>query len=119
MFTQAGVILWAQFRTLRNFYPRGNMLRMAVTIAMAAVWYGLWLIGAIAVAVLLARTQDTERISVMLPRGLMLALLYWQLIPVLVFSTGATLDLKRLLAYPIPMRQLFGLEVFTQTDYRR
>ncbi len=41
----ARAILWAQWRTLRNFYPRGGV---AWTAARELVWYGLWLLAAIA-----------------------------------------------------------------------
>lgn len=98
-------------RILRNFYPRGNRPRLAFTVAMSVVWYGLWSVGAVAVGMLLAEAEDMDRLSILLPRGLMIAFLYWHVIPVLMVSTGATLDLKRLLAYPIPTKQLFGLEV--------
>jgi ABC-2 type transport system permease protein len=78
---------------------------------MALLWYGLWSVGAALLAILLAETDELDRLSLLLPRGLMAAFLYWQLIPVLLVSAGASLELKRLLVYPIPTRQLFGLEV--------
>ena len=42
---------------------------------------------------------------------LLLIFLYWQVVPVLMAATGASLDLRKLQAYPIPVRQLFGLDV--------
>ncbi|MBV8845224.1 MAG: hypothetical protein JO307_20655, partial [Bryobacterales bacterium] len=36
---------------------------------------------------------------------------YWQVVPLLVAATGASLDLKKLQGYPIPTRQLFIVEV--------
>ncbi len=41
----------------------------------------------------------------------LLVFLYWQVVPVLMAASGASLDLRKLQAYPIPVRQLFGLEV--------
>ncbi len=41
----------------------------------------------------------------------MFVVFYWQLAPVLMASLGASLDLKKLLVYPIPPTQLFGVEV--------
>lgn len=111
MLSPARAILWAQLRTLRNFYPRRNMGRLAITVGLSVVWYGLWVFAAVAVAAVLADTVQADRLSLLLSRGLMIALLYWQLIPILMVSAGASLDLKRLLAYPIPPHQLFGLEV--------
>src|SRR5262249_15754107 len=43
--------------------------------------------------------------------GLFLALLYWQIIPILMVSTGASLQIRRLMVYPIPRSKLFQLEV--------
>jgi ABC-2 type transport system permease protein len=42
---------------------------------------------------------------------LVFVVLYWQLAPILVASMGASLDLKKLLVYPIPTRSLFWIEV--------
>ncbi len=111
MLAHTRAILWAQARTLRNFYPRGNLGRLALTTVLSAAWYGAWLAGAIFAAIALARTEDPERLYLMLGWGAMAAFLYWQVVPVLMVSSGASLDLKRLLVYPIPTRQLFGLEV--------
>ena len=41
----------------------------------------------------------------------MFAMLYWQLAPVLSASFGASLDLRKLLVYPIPHRKLFTVEI--------
>ena len=46
-----------------------------------------------------------------LPTALLVCFLYWQLIPVLMASMGSSLDIKKLLVYPIPTGQLFTLEV--------
>ncbi len=108
---QARAILWAQIRTLRNFYPRGNLSRTLATWTLAGIWYGLWTFGAIAAGVLLADTHETERLALLLSNGLLAAMMYWQLIPVLMISAGASLDLNRLRIYPIPSSQLFGIEV--------
>ena len=48
---QARAILWAQWRTLRNFYPRGGV---AWTAVIGAGWYGFWLLAAISTARLAA-----------------------------------------------------------------
>jgi ABC-2 type transport system permease protein len=41
----------------------------------------------------------------------MLIFLYWQLAPIISASLGASLDLKKLLIYPVPHRKLFVIEV--------
>ena len=42
---------------------------------------------------------------------LMFVMLYWQLTPILAASFGASLDLRKLLSYPIPHSKLFLVEV--------
>jgi ABC-2 type transport system permease protein len=46
-----------------------------------------------------------------LSSGLMFVMLYWQLAPVISASFGASLDLRKLLAYPIPHGKLFLVEI--------
>jgi len=111
MLNQLRAILWAQWRTLINFYPRGNMGSLTFTVLMSAVWYGMVAVGAVGVAVLLSDPARMPMIERIMPIGLMLAFLYWQIVPILLVSTGASLDLKRLLVYPVTHNQLFTLEV--------
>ena len=47
----------------------------------------------------------------LLSSGLLFAAGYWQLAPVLSASFGASLDLRKLVAYPIPRVKLFTVEV--------
>ncbi len=47
----------------------------------------------------------------MLASGLMFVSLYWQLVPVISAGFGASLDLRKLLVYPIPHRRLFTVEI--------
>ena len=37
--------------------------------------------------------------------------LYWQVVPLMMAATGSALEMRKLKAYPIPMRQLFAIEV--------
>jgi len=108
---QIRTILWAQFRLLRNIYARGRGARTSVTLALAAIWYGLWAFGAVLTAVLLASAAVDDRLERLLAHGLLGVTLYWQLIPILTASGGASLDLRLLLPYPVPRRRLFIFEV--------
>jgi hypothetical protein len=58
-----------------------------------------------------AYPQSAETMPVALPTGLLLIFLYWQLAPLISASLGASLDLKKLLIYPVPHRKLFVIEV--------
>lgn len=102
-------ILWAQWRVLRNFYPRarGGVILAGLT---SVIWYGGWAGAAVLAAVLFADPANGTLLRA-LPGILLLVCLYWQAIPILMMATGASLDLKKLIAYPIPPGQLFFVEV--------
>jgi ABC-2 type transport system permease protein len=107
----ARAILWAQWRSLRNSrnsYPGGGI---AWTTVIAAFWYGMWLVAAITVARVTGNPDNVKMVTLALPGGLLLIFLYWQVVPLLMAATGASLDLRKLQVYPIPTRQLFAIEV--------
>jgi ABC-2 type transport system permease protein len=101
-------IVWAQWRTLRNFYPR---MGAGWTAFVGLIWYGFWIVVAASVALLLSGSSNPVLIRTILPGLLLLIFLYWQLVPLLMAASGASLDLRKLQVYPIPVRQLFGVEV--------
>lgn len=105
---QARAILWAQWRTLRNFYPRGGV---AWTAVVGAGWYSFWLLAAVATARLAANPENLGLMKAALTGGLLLVFLYWQVVPLLMAATGASLELRKLQVYPIPAAQLFAVEV--------
>ncbi|MEO8025137.1 MAG: hypothetical protein ABI823_01605 [Bryobacteraceae bacterium] len=104
----ARTILWAQWRTLRNFYPKfrgGSWFGVATQL----LWYALFTFAAWGVYLLLSTSK--EGVAQYLSPGLLLVFLYWQLVPILLIATGASLDLRKLVAYPIPPGDLFSIEV--------
>jgi ABC-2 type transport system permease protein len=100
---QARTILWAQWRSLRNFFPRRGI---GWTALVGLIWYGFWIAAAFAVMLLTSSALSTSLSGVFL-----LIFLYWQVVPVLMATSGASVDLRKLQAYPIPVKQLFALEV--------
>ncbi len=111
MGSQARAVLWAQWRTIRNFYPRSGKGSLVFTSLMAAIWYGIWCIAAFGVAALLSMPSQALPLARIIPSGLLLVFLYWQVIPILMAAGGASLEIRRLMVYPIPPGQLFSLEV--------
>jgi ABC-2 type transport system permease protein len=105
--SHARAILWAQWRTARNYYPRGGV---ALTAVVGLIWYGLWAAASFLAARALASPALSEGFLPAVPSGLLLVLLYWQVVPLLMAATGASLDLRKLRAYPIPEGQLFVIE---------
>jgi ABC-2 type transport system permease protein len=111
MWNQVSAIVWAQWRSTRNHLPRANLGGLLFTGALTAVWYGAFAYFALLAAILLSRPGELDSFHKILPPALLLCLLYWQVIPVLLTSMGASLDLRKLLVYPIPKRALFAIEV--------
>jgi ABC-2 type transport system permease protein len=116
MWSQAGAIIWAQWRSTRNHLPRANVGGLVFTAVLTAVWYGAFAYLAVLAAVLLSRPVELEEFHKLLPPSLLLCFLYWQVIPVLLTSMGASLDLRKLLVYPIPERALFAIEVILRVS---
>jgi ABC-2 type transport system permease protein len=111
MWNQTSAIVWAQWRSTRNHFPRANLAGLIFTSVLTALWYGGFTYFAVVVGYLLSRREELEAFHRILPPALLLCFLYWQIIPVLLTSMGASLDLRKLLVYPIPHRALFGVEV--------
>lgn len=104
-------ILWAQWRTLLNF-RRGNSMGSFVLPALAILaWYGMWAMLAVAIGFFVSQPGVRRILPLVLPNGLLAVFVYWQLTPLLTASMGASIDLRKLLVFPIPARRLFEVEV--------
>jgi ABC-2 type transport system permease protein len=104
-------ILRAQWLSMRSF-RLGSRRRGAIfSIATALIWYGFWTLLAYLAEEFTATPEAQELLHTALPAGLMFVFLYWQLAPIVSASLGASLDLKKLLIYPVPHRKLFVIEV--------
>jgi ABC-2 type transport system permease protein len=108
---KARAIIWAQWRTVRNYLPRSNKASLLFSGLLLAVGYAGFALLGVVVGVILAKPDEIDFIRRVLPASLLMCFLYWQLIPILMASTGAALDMRKLLVYPIPNRELFTLEV--------
>ena len=104
-------ILRAQLLSMRSFRLDSRRRGAIFSILTSFIWYGIWVVVAFAAEDLLASSETGELTRRGLPAGLMFVFLYWQLAPILSASLGASLDLKKLLIYPVPHRKLFVIEV--------
>src|ERR1700691_3694508 len=111
MWSQAGAIVWAQWRSVRNHFPRANVGGLVFTGVLTTIWYGAFAYFGVLAGILLSRASEVVAFHKLLPAALLLVFLYWQVIPVLLTSMGASLDLRKLQVYPIPTRALFSIEV--------
>jgi ABC-2 type transport system permease protein len=104
-------ILQAQFRSIRNMrvgaIARGGLYSLIAQ----AVWYGFWAFLAYGTYQFTSNGEAIDLVAKSFPSALLFMLLYWQVAPVLVASLGASLDLRKLLAYPVPPENLFWVEV--------
>src|SRR6267154_445049 len=113
---QVGAIIWAQWRTLRNYLPRSNKITFWLTGLFGLVWYGGFAFLAVFAGILFSQADEFNFIHAALPTALLMCFLYWQLIPVLMASMGSSLEIKKLLVYPIPRGKLFTLEVMLRVS---
>lgn len=99
-------LLWAQWRISTSFRAGG---RRGPGVATAALWYSMWAVLGY-VAGNMSQVLNSRALAIVLPWVLLGTSGYWQLMPIATASLGMTLDLRRLLAWPIPERSLFALE---------
>jgi ABC-2 type transport system permease protein len=104
-------ILRAQWLSMRSFRLSSRRRAAIFSILTAVIWYGFWAALAFAAEEFLAAPQSAGSMLVGLPTGLLIIFLYWQLAPLISASLGASLDLKKLVIYPVPHRKLFAIEV--------
>jgi ABC-2 type transport system permease protein len=100
-------ILRAQWLSMRRLVGRRGA---AFAIVAGVMWYGIWTGAAVAAAFGTAFAEPAE-LHTWLPVGLLAVLAYWQLMPVLSATMGASLDIRKLLVYPVPHGKLFLIEV--------
>ena len=113
---RAVAIVWAQWRSMRNHFPRSSKGGAIFTGILTVLWYAVFVFLAAVAEYLLSDPDELDFIHQALPTALLLCFLYWQVIPVLMASMGSSLEIRKLLAYPIPKSELFGLEVLLRVS---
>ena len=104
-------ILRAQWLSMRSFRLSSRRRAIIFSILTAVLWYGFWTALAYMAEEFAAAPGSAGALPLALPTGLLFIFLYWQLAPLISASLGASLDLKKLLIYPVPHRKLFVIEV--------
>jgi ABC-2 type transport system permease protein len=108
---QARAVVRAQWRIAANMYRGKGAAGYIIYIVFSVVWYGAWLAAGVFVVPAVARANPADLQTKILPLGLFAAMLWWQVVPLLLASSGAALDVGRLRVYPIRHADLFALEV--------
>jgi ABC-2 type transport system permease protein len=93
---------------LRVGTRRSGAIFSAIT---SLVFYGVWAVVAFGVVAWFSDRDNAGSFVPALSSGLLFVMLYWQLAPIISAGFGASLDLKKLLVYPIPHEKLFVVEV--------
>ena len=96
---------------MRSFRLDSRRRGAIFSIITALVWYGFWTFLAFLAEEFTSSVEAASMIRQTLPAGFMFIFLYWQLAPIVSASLGASLDLKKLLVYPVPHQKLFVIEV--------
>jgi len=99
-------ILRAQLLSMRPGSNRG----VALGVMVAVFWYGFWAFVSCWAGLFVSHATGAL-LRYALPLGLLAVCFYWQAMPVLSASMGSSLDLRKLLIYPAPHRQLFLVEL--------
>ncbi|NWF85520.1 MAG: hypothetical protein HXY18_17025, partial [Bryobacteraceae bacterium] len=103
---QVRAILAAQYHVIANRAGGGRALYWSLT----GLWYLMVAVLAGVIAVFIPEISSRDALERWLSGGLFLAFLFWQFVPVALATTGMSLELKRLLVYPIPVSSLFAIE---------
>lgn len=109
MWAQIGAIFWAQFRITRNHLPRTSLGAFLLGL-LALIWYGMFAGLSVMFAFLLPKVP-VPQLEQWLPVGLLGMFAFWQLVPLFTLSGGWSLQLHKLLPYPIKDSTLFDIEV--------
>ena len=113
---QVRAILLAQFKSIFNHTAGGSTAGRAFYWIASAVWYGGVCFLAWMAATSLPEIRSRDTLAAVVSSGFLLATLFWQFVPVMLATTGLSLDLRRLLVYPIAASQLFGVEALLRVS---
>jgi ABC-2 type transport system permease protein len=101
-----GAILRAQMIAMRRNLGKGAGL----SIIGGVLWYTIW-IGVGAGAYSYAVSAPAKKLDAVLSILLAAVCVYWQVMPVVSASMGSSLDLRKLLPFPIPHDRLFAIDL--------
>jgi ABC-2 type transport system permease protein len=110
MSSRVSIIFAAQWKSLlhiRRLGARGGRILAAF---LWVFWYGLWAFLGLAAAAYTA-TASQVSLETAVPLIFMGTCLFWQLAPIVTAEAGASLDIRKILIYPISDGDLFSVEL--------
>ena len=108
---QTAAILLVQWRMLMNFYRRHGQVTFILTTLLSAIWYAGFAVLAVFLASALAKPSAASFLQRYAGTALFFVFLYWQGSPLILASFGGLLDIRKLMAYPIPEHRFFRVEL--------
>jgi ABC-2 type transport system permease protein len=103
-------ILRAQLLSLRPGKTGGSLRSAIFSVITGIAWYGFWCAASLS-AFHFAKRTPTAELYPAVRAALFLICLYWQVVPVVTATIGASLDMRKLMLYPIRKGKLFQVEV--------
>ncbi|MBI4890183.1 MAG: hypothetical protein HY821_06120 [Acidobacteria bacterium] len=107
---QVLAIVGAQYRGLYNKMSGGSSGGRVFFWISSALWYGLMVFVAWIAATSLPEIKSVDTLEDVLSIGLLAATFFWQFVPVMMATAGMSLDLRRLMVYPVAAKRLFAVE---------
>lgn len=102
-------ILRAQLLSMR--VRSGRRGGIAFSLFTGGIFYGFWAFLGWGAMIFFSSPDQAPYFVPVMTSGLAFVMLYWQIAPIISASFGASLDLRKLLAYPIPHSKLFLIEI--------
>ena len=109
---QLVAVLWAQWRSFVNRRTRTKGFGVLLAVALAFLWYAGWTFAGMTLAKFASDPGSVPALKLVLIPGLLVGFVYWQIVPVVMATAGLSLDMSRILVYPVPHGHLFAAEVF-------
>ena len=98
---QIHALLQVQYRSfVKSLRGQGRGLRLSASIVFGVLWYGLWTAAATGAA-LIPNLIGREDVETSLGGILLFAMGYWQLAPLMTLSLGVSLEMSKVMIYPV------------------
>lgn len=104
-------ILRAQWRSQRALGFRARRASAWLSLLLRIFFYCFWTSGAVGLAAMLGAVRNYQNLTLLTATCLLGITFYWQIAPVVTASLGSSIELAKLVVYPIPKRSLFAIEV--------
>ena len=82
------------------------------------IWYGIWVVIGLRGVSRRLGSSGARSCALLLPLGALAVCLYWQVMPILSASMGSSLDMRKLMVYPVPHGEVVSGGGAAAADHR-